>query len=130
MRTFLTVAAIGVLFAGPALAATALIKVPNPKVIDGGAKLTWVIKPDTDKVKALADDDGARNGNATVECVINSAGRPKDCTVVSEEGNNFGRFVGELAGAFKAASKDADGQSSEGRKVRFSFTMGAAVLHP
>ena len=67
---------------------------------------------------------------ATVECTINNNGRPKDCTVVAEDGNNFSAFVKELAGQYKAASKDVDGQSSAGRKIRLTYTMDAAALHP
>lgn len=132
MRTlFVTVAAIACLTAAGAVAAPAPPpKVPTPKPIDGGAKLTWVIRPDADKVSALANDDGARHGRATVECTINGAGRPKDCTVVEAEGNGFGRFVTDLAGVFKAASKDADGQPSEGRKVRLTYALEATSLHP
>lgn len=130
MRTLLTVASVAALLAAPAFAASPLLKTPTPKVIDGGAKLTWALKPDSDKIKALADDDGARHGSATVECTINGAGRPKDCTVVAEDGNNFGAFVKDLAAQFKAASKDVDGKPSQGRKVRLTYTMEAAALHP
>jgi hypothetical protein len=122
MRTLLSVTAVACLVASAALAGPPPL-VPLPKSIDGGAKLSWVIRPDSDKTSALANDDGARHGRATVECVINSAGRPKDCTVISEEGNNFGRFVIDLAGNFKAASKDADGKPVEGRKVRLKYVI-------
>jgi hypothetical protein len=131
MRTLiLTVASVACLAATSAFAAAPPPKVPAPKPIDGGAKLTWVIRPDADKTSALANDDGARHGSATVECVINAAGRPKDCVVTEAEGNGFGRFVTDLAGVFKAASKDADGQSSAGRKVRLTYSLGATSLHP
>ena len=131
MRTlFLTVASVACLAATSALAGSPPPTVKLPKVIDGGAKLTWVIRPDSDKVSAIANDDGARHGRAVVECVINGAGRPKDCVVIEAEGNGFGRFVSDLAGIFKAASKDADGKSSEGRKVRVTYALEGTNLHP
>ena len=122
MRTLLSVTAAACLVATAALAGPPPLA-PLPKSIDGGAKLTWVIRPDTDKTTALANDDGARHGHATVECVLNGAGRPKNCTIIEEEGNNFGRFVIDLAGIFKAASKDADGKPVEGRKVRLKYAI-------
>ncbi|WGM39376.1 hypothetical protein [Caulobacter sp. NIBR1757] len=131
MRTLLlTVASVACLAATGALAAGPPPTVKLPKVIDGGAKLSWVIRPDADKVSALANDDGARHGRAVVECVINGAGRPKDCVVIEAEGNGFGRFVTDLAGIFKAASKDADGKSSEGRKVRVTYALEGTSSHP
>lgn len=130
MRTLLSVTAVACLLATAAVAGPPPV-VPTPKSIDGGAKLTWVLRPDPDKTSALANDDGVRHGRATVECVINSAGRPKDCVVVEEEGNNFGRFVTDLAGNFKAASKDADGKPVEGRKVRLKYKIESGVgAHP
>ncbi|MDB5469281.1 MAG: hypothetical protein JWR84_841 [Caulobacter sp.] len=131
MRTLLlTVASIAALAATSTFAAAPPPVVKVPKVIDGGAKLTWVQRPDADKVSAIANDDGARHGRAVVECTINGAGRPKDCVVIESEGNGFDRFVSDLAGLFKAASKDADGNSSEGRKVRVTYALGATSLHP
>jgi hypothetical protein len=131
MRTLLLSSlSVACLIAGSALAASPPPPVKSPTVIDAGAKLIWVLRPDSERISAAANDDGARHGRAVVECIINAAGRPKDCIVIEAEGNGFGRFVSDLAGSFKAAAKDAEGKSSVGRKVRVSYALEGTSIHP
>ncbi|HYE47716.1 MAG TPA: hypothetical protein VEA44_18255 [Caulobacter sp.] len=110
----------------PAIGAAAPAGMPKLTSVDETAgKLTWVDRPNILEIRNVADGRGIGNGSGEVECTLGANGRPKACTIVSETPKGrYGTFLSEVAALYKAGGKDANGQPTEGRKVRVSFTMG------
>lgn len=123
---FRLIVVLGILLAtgAPSWAAQRL---PVPQVVDDGAPLSWVVKPDLMQIGRLVSDHGVHKGYAIVDCALTAGGRPKSCVVVEEEGGGFGKFVIELAGRYQAASKDKAGQPVAGRKVRLAYAVGGTA---
>jgi hypothetical protein len=120
----LTLAALAAVLCLPATAVMAAQKLPTPVRVDGGAKLKWLVRPDVMQISAIVTDFGSGVGQATIECTLSDGGRAKDCAVIEAEGNNYGPMVIKLVSRYRAASKDADGVSTAGVKIRFTFNGG------
>ena len=99
----------------------------DPQSIDGGAAFAWRVRPTVMDRSLMASDLGNPHGWAAVECVIGGNGHPGKCGVVSEHptGQNVGKMIAGFASLYKAMSKDAAGQSTVGRRVKFVDGVGA-----
>ncbi len=93
--------------------------------------LRWLLAPNIATVGAATQYVSGK-GVATVRCVLNASGRPKNCEVLSEDppGHGFGRFASETTGMFKAASKDVLGQPTAGRPVCRTIRLGPPTGGP
>lgn len=90
---------------------------------DPPGHLRWLVVPNLAQTGLVIGETTAGEGAARVECMLNSSGRPKNCVTTWEDppGKGFGRMSAELAGLYKAASKDSLGQPTAGRKVCHAF---------
>ncbi|MDQ0463084.1 hypothetical protein QO010_000832 [Caulobacter ginsengisoli] len=87
------------------------------------AGLRWILAPGFAQQEMAAGELTTGSGYARVQCELNASGRPKDCIVLMESaaGKGFGAYAAELAGMYKAASKDSAGQPTKGRRVCRAF---------
>lgn len=121
-----TTVALGLALAFSAGNGNAVPVVPPPKPVDGGAPLTWKLKPGFFEQSREWNRHGTPQGVAEVECVINKRGQPADCVVIRQEppDSRVGELVIGVAGIYRASSKDAEGRSPVGRRVRFTMGFG------
>jgi hypothetical protein len=94
----------------------------------------WVAKPDRMQAGIVMSGRSpkAKPGDkASALCEVGPDLRPANCTVIKESpGSGIGDVTLKMSKYYKAASKDAAGQSTLGRKFCLSFTLGATTPAP
>lgn len=123
----------GILIAA-ALAVVATGPGPETRPSDSGAMWRWTAQPDHADVWKAMRDAGLGQPDighyAVVECTIGEDRRLKDCEVVetSERGQDVGRAILYLTWRYRAATVDAKGQPTPGRKVELGMGYGGTIV--
>lgn len=94
--------------------------------------LNWTESPSAADFAREYRTHGGGQGASVIECTLNGARRPRDCTVVTQTSERDSRLAIALAELYRAEKRDDTGAPLTGRRVRFSFqflgTGSAPVL--
>lgn len=107
---------------------------PDTRPSDGGAMWRWTAQPDHADVWRAMSDAGLGQPDighyAVVECTVGEDRRLKDCAVVetSERGQDVGRAILSLTRPYRAATVDAQGRPTPGRKVELGMGYGGTIV--
>ena len=130
MRTaFVGALAWGLMAAGAAAQAG-----PQTYPADDGAPWRWTATPSHADVWSALDDAGLGRRNegewVVVECVVGRSRRLEDCEVTEESvpSSKVGEAALRLARRYRAASVDADGRPTEGRRAALAIGYGGSFV--